>query len=108
MGRITLGLTNEEFFALTPRQFHLLVAQHRERMEHQELLAAIVASEVANRSQRHPEKWVMPIDYMPSKANQKQKTPRRSRSRGQTVSDSIRRWADTCGRPVITTKAQSG
>jgi len=60
-------LTDREFYRLTPRQFHLLVDQHRERIQHQELLTGILASEIANRSMRPPDKWLPPSHFMPSR-----------------------------------------
>lgn len=110
IGIVILGFTEEGFFRKTPRQFHLLLDQHRERMEHQELLAGIIASEVANRSQRHPEKWVVPFDFMPSKSHKEVK--RRSRARGQKVSNDIRKWVNSmaaAGRVITTNpEAQNG
>ena len=68
MGRFHLHLTDAEFFALTPRQFHLLLDRHREMTEHQEFLAGIVASAVANFSLGAPKQPLRPKDFMPTRA----------------------------------------
>jgi hypothetical protein len=49
--RVYLGLTSEDFFRLTPRQYHLLMARYRDRREHEEfrleLIAGIISHTVA-------------------------------------------------------------
>jgi hypothetical protein len=77
MARVHLGLTDEEFYALTPRQFHLLIDQHRERVEHQELLAGTVASAVANWSMKSPKEPLCAADFMPSRRDREKEKPRR-------------------------------
>jgi hypothetical protein len=66
-----LGLTDDEFFRLTPRQFHILLNRHKEVIEHQELLAGIVACVTANFSMGRPDPPREPQDYMPSQWAQK-------------------------------------
>ncbi len=66
MARFHLRLSDSEFFRLTPRQFHLLLARHQEQTEHQEYLSAIIASTVANFSLGAPKKPLKPSDFMPS------------------------------------------
>jgi hypothetical protein len=61
-----LGLTDDEFYSLTPRQFHLLLEEHQHVVEHQEMLFGIVASTVANWSMHGVKKPLSHTDYMPS------------------------------------------
>lgn len=68
MARFHLQLSDEEFGALTPRQFHLLLARHREKAEHEHYLAAVIASTVANFSLGAPKKPLRPSDFMPTRS----------------------------------------
>lgn len=93
--RIHLGLDPDQFFALIPRQFHLLVDQHDIRVRHDELLTGILASAIVNWSMRAPKEPSVPADFMPSRRGAgrlKKKSSRRSN--GQRVSDDIRSWLD--------------
>ena len=74
-------MTDEEFYRLTPRQFHLLVDQHRERVEHQELLTGIIASTVANWSMGAPKQPLSPSDFMLSRKRDPVKKERLNRKR---------------------------
>lgn len=74
-------MTAEEFFRLTPRQFHLLIDQNRERTEHQELLTGIIASAVANWSMCAPKRALAPAHFMPSRQHQQEKPKRINRKR---------------------------
>jgi len=62
------------------------VDQHRERVEHQELLAGIIASTVANWSMGAPKRPLCPADYMPSRSGD-QKPERINRKR---IADQVR------------------
>jgi len=80
-----LGLTSEEFFALTPRQFDALQKRHKSKAESNELLFGQLTSWVANTGFRSTEKPTKPADFMPSKwANKAEQKPlatvRRKRS----------------------------
>jgi hypothetical protein len=67
---------------LTPRQLELLNERHREQNEHQELLAGIVASTMANFSMGGVKKPLTPADFMPCMwAKRKPKKERISRKR---------------------------
>jgi hypothetical protein len=72
VARVHLGLTDRQFYALTPRQYHVLLDQHRECVEHQdyhrELLTGIIASTVANFAMGAPKKPLSPRDFMPSRS----------------------------------------
>ena len=78
MARFHLRLSDEEFFRLTPRQFHLLLARHREHAEHQQFLVGILASTVANFSMSAPKTPLTPADFMPrpSKKKKERSAPR--------------------------------
>ena len=64
--RVHLGLTDEQFFSLTPRQFSLLMDRHKEREELKEFLSAQVVAAIVNHSFSPPEKAQAPADFMPS------------------------------------------
>lgn len=54
---------------LTPRLFHRLWDEHRESVEHLELLAGIICTAIVNTSIRAPKEAAKPTDFMPSKAD---------------------------------------
>jgi len=86
MARVHLGLTDVEFYRLTPRQYDLLVDRHRERTDHLELLSGIVAAAVANWGMRAPKKPLTAADFMPSRFTPK----REKRSDKQQEAANIR------------------
>ena len=60
-----LGLSNEEWLAMTPRQLCALQKVHLSRIQHEELLTGIITSHIVNFSfsgARYPMK---PTDFMP-------------------------------------------
>lgn len=61
---------------MTPRQFHLLLDRHREKVEHQELLNGIVASAIANWSMHKLPKPLSAADFMPSRFGRREEEPR--------------------------------
>lgn len=65
VARYSLHLSTEEFYALTPRQFHLLVEAHHKRLAHQEMIQAYTTAAVINYSLAAPEQGVKPTDFMP-------------------------------------------
>jgi hypothetical protein len=68
---------------MTPRQFGYLVARHKEKTSHEELLPAITSACVVNHSAFPPKKAATPGMFMPSRFGRKDdgepKKPRRSR-----------------------------
>ena len=78
-----LGLSDDDFFVLTPRQLHVLLGAHRERVRHDELLAGIVAACVVNHSMAPPKRAAVPSDFMPCEweNRQRQKPERLNRKR---------------------------
>jgi hypothetical protein len=61
--------------------------RHRERVEHEELLAGIIASTAANFSFCTPKKALTPADFMPSKWSQKK--PKKKRTNRKQIAHSI-------------------
>jgi len=90
---------------MTPRQFHLLIDQHRERVEHQELLAGIIASSVVNYSMGAPKRPTCPADFMPSRGGKSRTASASIRINRKQVAEDIRAWVSRMkaqpGSPVI-------
>jgi hypothetical protein len=61
--RVRLGLTDDEFGSLTPRQLRQLLDEYGERLEEQKILFGLVAAMVANCSAHPPEKPIQPMDF---------------------------------------------
>ena len=87
--RIHLRLSEDEFQALTPHSYYVLLDAHAEQVQHQELLFGVIASEVANRSMRPPKKWAVPRDYMPSRRSD---PPPAKRVDRKQVANSVREF----------------
>jgi hypothetical protein len=93
--RYNLHLTNDEFYRLTPRQFDSLLKRHREQIEHEELLAGIIASVVVNFSLGAPKTGTKPADFMPSQWRtnvQKPRNERMTKKKRQRVANSLRAY----------------
>jgi len=86
-----LHLTDEEFWSITPKQFHLLLDKHEQQVEHQELLFGQLTSTVINWGFCRPEQPAKPRDYMPSQWAQlyNVRKPRLSRKVKEKVSKQI-------------------
>jgi hypothetical protein len=63
--RYDLGLSTSDFYALTPRQFHLLAEAHRKRLAHQEMIQAYTTAAIINYSLAAPDDPAQPIQFMP-------------------------------------------
>lgn len=86
-----MGLTSEEFFELTPRQFHALVLRYKERNERAELLMGIQTAVLANHSYCAPKKPYSAYDFMPSKSGEREReAPKPKKFNRQKFADSIR------------------
>ena len=68
-GRYGLGLSEESFWALTPRQFSALSKQYEREQEQLDRRVALVACVIAN---SHSEKPHEIEDFMPRSAQKKQ------------------------------------
>lgn len=67
VGRTVLHLTDEEFYALTPKQFHLLLDQYEYRViQQQEFLFAQLTAVVVNYGYCRPRYPALARDFMPS------------------------------------------
>ncbi len=90
MARVTLGLSDAEFYALTPRQEMILLDRHFERVKHQEFLFGQLTARVVNHSQRHYEEDVVPADFMPSEIGKKPKRRSRKEERERQEAEVMR------------------
>jgi hypothetical protein len=94
--RIDLGLTDEEFYDLTPRQIDALSKRFRdratERASEQEFLFAQLTTYVVNFSHWPPKEPASPKDFMPSEMRRRamEKPKRMTRKRRQEVADAWR------------------
>jgi len=66
-----LHLTTDQFYELTPRQFHLLTEAHRRHLSHMEMIQAYTTSAVIN-TMGAPEEPVPPTKFMPNWRQPKQ------------------------------------
>lgn len=60
-----LHLTAEEFYALVPRQFHLLTEARRKHLAHQEMIQAYTTAAIINYSLAAPDEPAQPTQFMP-------------------------------------------
>lgn len=66
MARYDLHLSDDDFYALTPRQFDALLKRKKVETVASEFLLAQLTSWVANTGFRSTEKPTKPSDFMPS------------------------------------------
>lgn len=64
--RCHLHISSEEFWGLTPRQFHLLYEQHRNRLVHLELLFGWNTASILNTAPYPREEAASPLQFMPN------------------------------------------
>lgn len=64
MARIDLGLSDDEWLDMTPRQFAALRIRHIQKMQREELLVGIMASTSANFSFCRPDRPISPESFM--------------------------------------------
>jgi len=84
-----LGLSDREFFALTPRQYHLLLERHRESQKHLQWLTGVIASAIGNWSLGAPKEALQPRDFpLPLLHDGERK--RRPRINRRKIADQIR------------------
>src|SRR6185312_12893062 len=79
IARYDLGLTSDEFYALTPRQFDALLKRKEHADTMQEFLFGQLAAMTANFSMAPPKKPARPQDFMPSQWGKAAKPKRRSK-----------------------------
>lgn len=64
IARIDLGLTDDEWLDMTPRQVHALRRRQEQKMQREELLVGIIASTSANYSFCRPDPPLEPGAFM--------------------------------------------
>jgi hypothetical protein len=64
MARIDLGLSDDEWLDMTPRQFAALRIRHMQKMQREELLVGILASSTVNSGLCRPEKPIRAESFM--------------------------------------------
>lgn len=74
-GRYDLGLTEEEFWHLMPRQFVALKERHEEAMEWEDYRAGVVAATIVNMLKAKSSKTYKPQDFMPTRRRKEKQTP---------------------------------
>lgn len=67
----SLGLSDDEFYRLTPRKLGLLKDRKDEALAHQELLIGIAVATLANHSFGMPKEPYSPADFMPTQLAKK-------------------------------------
>jgi hypothetical protein len=86
------GLTSEQFFELTPRQFHAISLRHVHANERVELLMGVNTSAIVSSSMNPPKKGSCPADYMPSMWAKRQETaPKVKKFNRQKFADDLRK-----------------
>jgi hypothetical protein len=101
-----LGLSQEDFYALTPRQFNALALRHKENYDRAELLMGISTSSIVNHSFCTPKNPYTPMQFMPSKQGElqreKAKPKRFNRAKfAQSIRDTMMQMAATSNMVVI-------
>lgn len=81
MARVQLGLSDEEFFDLTPLQLSYLTERYEHERESLDFRAGVIASTVANCHRKKGKKAFKPKDFMPDygDAPKKQQGPNQMR-----------------------------
>lgn len=68
VGRYDLGLGEEEFWRLSPRQFGALLERHNEEQRKEDWRAGMIAATIANALRGKKGKAYQAEDFMPRKA----------------------------------------
>lgn len=58
-----MGLTERQFYALTPRKYWMLLREHREKLREQQWLTGVIAAAIANWGVRAPEEALQPKHF---------------------------------------------
>lgn len=92
-----MGLTKEEFFALTPRLFHELRAQYRKRERDVHTMVSLLRLDVINFSYRAPRERITLDDLLPPpEAEEPVKRPRLTVKRRAAIAEGFRRLFANC------------
>jgi len=89
---VVLHLTDDEFYSLTPRQYHALLDQHEHQRAFHEFLFGQVCSTVANWSMASPKEPLQPRQFMPSEWSKEEPVRKKSTRKAdpQALADKIR------------------
>ena len=79
VARYDLGLSEQEFYSITPRQLDALAKRKEYETRHTELLFAQLTSYLINFSTVRPKEPVKPADFMPSEWAKEKPQPKRVR-----------------------------
>jgi hypothetical protein len=90
VGRVVLGLSDEEFYSLTPKQLYMLLDEHERQIEHQEFMLAQVCSTTANWSMCAPKQPLKPEMFMPSAWAKEEKTTRKRKPSAKALAARVR------------------
>jgi hypothetical protein len=93
-----LGLSDDEFYNLTPRQFYSLLEQAEHERSYQEFLFGQLCAVVGNYSTAQPMEPLKPSHFMPSRWLSLPK-PRRKKQNPH-IADKVRMFFQ----PLVTTK----
>lgn len=90
-----LGLVEDEFWSLQPRQFAALRRRHERSLEDNEFLFAQLTACVVNFSMARPKQSARAKDFMPSQIRQKAAAPKKKSRRAeererQKIADELR------------------
>lgn len=88
-----MGLSKEEFFALTPRLFHELRKQYLREQRKQQAMLALLRVDIINFSYRAPRDRITLDDLLPPDDSDETPTPKRPRltaKRRQLIADGFR------------------
>jgi hypothetical protein len=94
-GRNDLGLSEDEFWACTPRQFDALVRHYKNRVEHDELMTAQLIAATINNGMYRPKTPVQPKDFMPSQWHviKERVAQKRTAEQHEALANVFRAWA---------------
>jgi len=90
-----LGLSDGDFYSLTPRQFYLLLEQAEQEREYKEFLFGQLCAVMGNYSTTQLKEPLKPSDFMPSKWLDKPKLKRiRKPKQDPFIADKVRAFFD--------------
>jgi hypothetical protein len=91
-----MGLSKEEFFALTPRLFDELRKQYLKRERETHTMLSLLRLDVINFSYRAPKDRITLDDLLPPEVSEPVKRPRLTAKRRQAIADGFRRLFLNC------------
>lgn len=85
VARFQLGLSEEEFFDLTPLQFTYLTERYEQERESLDFRAGVIAATVANCNRKKGSKAFKATDFMPNYQVQQEKGPNQMKMMAMTL-----------------------